>query len=154
MKNHKLFYLLILFTLSSCAQEKGTINVIGTWEMLEMVSTQETEIDIGELVINGEDPSVTDSINKVIQKIQKEDPRLTKWYYIFDKDKMLEFRLGIGGKFKSKIDKNYIYRFGKPFYKIVSIKNDTLTIKEIHNDKTLIMKRVNVNLGGLKIITD
>lgn len=144
-------YLLLSFTFCCCAQKKEYIDVLGTWQMLNVQNN--SQIDIGELVLEGDDLSETDSIKKIRGGVvAKRDPRLTKWYYVFNKEGFYEFRLGVGWYFKSRISKNNIYKYDKPFYEILSLKNDTLRIRENQSEKVLLLKRVNTDLGGVEII--
>ncbi len=153
MKNHVVLYFLVLFTFCSCAQGNKNLDIIGTWEMLEMKTNNSNQIDVGELVLNNSQiPSSDDSIKRIIEETKAKDLRFTKWYYFFDKEYFYEYRLGVGWKFKSKIKEGNIYKFEKPYYKILSLKNDTLKIKEYSDGKTLTLKKVNTSLEGLKIV--
>lgn len=122
--------------------------------MLNILNIENNQIDIGELVLENNKSSELDSIKRAREAEEKKDPRLTKWYYVFNQNYFYEYRLGVGWRFESKIIKNNIYKFDKPFYEILSLKGDTLEIKEHLSKKSLLLKRVNTNLDGLEIISE
>ena len=56
--------------------------------------------------------------------------------------------------FRSKIINNFIYKSDKPCYEIISIKDDTLKLKELKNNVVRILKKVDVNLDDFKIVSE
>lgn len=149
-----ILYLLLLFSLYSFSQEIKENDIIGTWELINTLN--QSEINIGQLTVYGDEKekSAYDSIHKVIEKREKEDHRKTKWHYVIGKEVLYEYRLEFGSKFRSRIINNFIYKFDKPFYEIISLKEDTLKLREHKSDVVRILKKVNVNLDDFKILSE
>ncbi|MBQ4805543.1 hypothetical protein J8L88_21955 [Aquimarina sp. MMG015] len=146
--------LLILITYSSFSQETQQTNVIGTWELIEMVNDKELNVDIGKLKLTNEQNEKTLDSTLIIRKnAESKDLRITKWHYIFQEDCFYEYRLEIGFKFDSKILNDKIHKSNRPYYKILSLESDTLKISELESKKTLILKKVKTDLSDLKVIS-
>ncbi len=153
--NKNILYLLILITYCSFSQKTEQANVIGTWELIETVNKPELNIDVGELQLtNKQNEKTHNSIQNIRKRQESEDPRITKWHYIFEKDCFYEYRLEIGFRFDSKILDNKIHKFNRPFYKILSLESDTLKISELKSKKTLILKKVKTNLDDFKVVSE
>ncbi|WP_459209697.1 hypothetical protein [Aquimarina rhabdastrellae] len=152
--NNNLFYLLTLCSFFSFSQEVKHTNIIGTWELIETINTH--KINIGELIIHGneQEKKEFDSIQNILEKKEKEDPRITKWHFIIEEKFLYEYRFEYGTKFKSKIINNTIYKFNKPFYKVVSLKNDTLKLKEYKKNTISVFKKVKTDLSDFKILSE
>ncbi|MBW1296277.1 hypothetical protein [Aquimarina litoralis] len=151
----KISLILILLIHPVFGQNIEKKEVIGTWELIETIDVNPTNnnIDIGELIIHDEKENADyDSIQKLIEKRKKEDPRITKWHYVFQEKYFLEYRFEYGGKFKSKIVNDIIYKFGKPFYRIKSVKNDTLKLEEYEEGTIKVLKKVHTDLSDFEIL--
>jgi len=145
------FFLLIQYTYSQNSDNKS---IIGTWEMA-IVDSEESKIDVGELIIYDDKLAKrVDSIQQIRLKKEKADPRLTKHYYKFDTESFYQYILGDGFGYKSRITNDIIFISGVPFYKILSLKEDSLKLEGINNNQILVLKRVKTSLEGLKIILD
>jgi len=155
MKN-RILYLLLLFSYYSFSQEikEKENDVLGTWELINTLN--QPKINIGQLMVykDEKEKSEYDSIQEVIKKRKKADPRITKWHYVIEQEYLYEYRFEYGSKFTSKIINNFIYKSGKPCYEIISIKDDTLKLKELKSNVVRILKKVDVNLDDFKIMSE
>lgn len=161
MKKEIILYLVLFMTSYSFCQNNKNSNVFGTWELVETLNVIDSNIDIGELIIYDEeekpikkDNPICDSIQKNREQLEKEDPRITKWHYIFEEKYFYEYRFELGGKFKSKIVNNIIYKFNVPFYEIESLSQDTLKLKEYKSGAILVLKKVDTDLSDFKIMSE
>jgi hypothetical protein len=153
MKRKIFLIVVLLLSFNSFSQKKE--DIFGTWELISTLNVPKTNIDIGELVLEDEeDVPKLDSIQKALEQRKIDDPRITKWHYIFEKDYLYEYRYEIGGKFRSKIFNNSIYKFNQPFYEIISLKGDTLELREIHSKVIRILRKVDTDLSDFVILPE
>ncbi|QCX00943.1 hypothetical protein FGM00_12785 [Aggregatimonas sangjinii] len=143
----RLFLLLLILLVFCSCEENAKSEIIGIWDYSRPIKEQ--------LKIEFDDDTENQLKYSKASKIwtKYEDEGFEHFYLEFEEQgKLVEYKAGMAFKFDYKISNDTIFKDNEPFYRIVQLTRDSLTLKYLYSDKPTIYSKVEIDLSSHELM--
>ncbi|MBU2946332.1 hypothetical protein [Zobellia uliginosa] len=118
----------------------------GTWEYSRIIDSGKT---LQTLSIEGKKESTKSQ--KVIDRYMREG--VERFYLVYGENgELIEYKLGMGMKFKYRVSNDTIFTDNEPYYRIEELTSEKLVLKYFYSDVPTTYKKVEVDLSDHEMV--